>query len=73
MADHLDLDAMIQRFRDRAKAAKNRTLPPIASEERTKFLHQQQVDYQDYSIIGDCTATIEDGVLTLRVDLRPPT
>ncbi len=25
----------------------------------------------DFAIIGDATATIEDGVLVLRVDLRP--
>ena len=72
MADALDLDAMLQRFRDRAHAVKNRPLPPIAGEERTKFIQQAQHDYQDFAIIGDARATIEDGVLTLRVDLRPP-
>lgn len=72
MAESLDLDAMIRRFRDRATAVKNRPLPPVAGEERTRFIEQAQVDYQDYAIIGDATATIEDGVLVLRVDLRPP-
>jgi limonene-1,2-epoxide hydrolase len=72
MAESLDLDAMIRRFRDRATAVKNRPLPPVAGEERTRFIEQAQVDYQDYAIIGDATATVEDGVLVLRVDLRPP-
>ena len=72
MADGLDLDAMIQRFRDRAHAVKNRPLPPVAGEERTKFVQQAQTDFQDFAIIGDAQATIEDGVLVLRVDLRPP-
>jgi limonene-1,2-epoxide hydrolase len=72
MADGLDLDAMIQRFRDRAHAVKNRPLPPVAGEERTKFVQQAQTDFQDFAIIGDAEATIEDGVLVLRVDLRPP-
>jgi hypothetical protein len=72
MADALDLDAMLLRFRDRAHAVKNRPLPPVAGEERTKFIQQAQHDYQDFAIIGDAQATIEDGVLTLRIDLRPP-
>jgi len=72
MADSLDLDAMIQRFRDRAHAVKSRPLPPIAGDERTRFIEQAQIDYQDFAIISDATASIEDGVLVLRVDLRPP-
>jgi hypothetical protein len=71
MADGLDLDAMLQRFRDRAHAVKERPLPPVAGEERTKFIHQAQMDFQDFAIIGDAQATIEDGILVLRVDLRP--
>jgi len=63
---------MIQRFRDRAHAVKSRPLPPVAGEERTKFVKQAQVDFQDYAIIGDATAAVEDGILTLTIDLRPP-
>jgi hypothetical protein len=51
---------------------RNRPLPPIAGEERTKFIQQAQVDYQDFAIIGDAEGGVEDGVLVLRVDLRPP-
>jgi limonene-1,2-epoxide hydrolase len=71
MPDGLDLDEMIQRFRDRAHAVKNRPLPPVAGEERARFVRQAQLDFQDFAIIGDAEATLEDGVLTLRVDLRP--
>ena len=71
MADDLDVDAMLQRFRDRAAAVRNRPLPPIAGEERTAFIRQAQLDFQDFAIIGDAAATVEDGVLTLRIDLRP--
>ena len=70
MADSLDVDAMIKRFRERAKAVKDRPLPPIAGEERAKFLDQAQMDFMDFAIIGDAEASIDDGVLTLRVDLR---
>ena len=71
MAETLDVDAMITRFRERAHAVKDRPLPPIAGEERAKFLDQAQRDYMDYAIIGDATATLVDGILTLTVDLRP--
>ncbi len=68
----LDLDAMIKRFRDRAVAVKNRPLPPVGGDERTQFIEQAQRDFQDFAIIGDAEATLEDGILTLRIDLRPP-
>ena len=67
-----DPDEMIQRFRERAAAVKKRPLPPVAGEERQAFLRQSQLDFQDFAIIGDAEPTLEDGVLTLRVDLRPP-
>ena len=63
---------MIRRFQDRAKAVKQRNLPPVAGEERTKFIEQAQADFQDFAIIGDAEGTVEDGILVLRVDLRPP-
>lgn len=72
MADTFDAAAMISRFRDRAHAVKNRPLPPVAGEERTKFVEQAQTDYLDFAILGDAEASLEDGVLVLRVDLRPP-
>jgi len=67
----LDVDAMLGRFRARAEAVRTRPLPPIAGEERQRFLDQAQLDFQDYAIIGDAEAAVEDGVLVLRIDLRP--
>lgn len=63
-------DEMIERFRERAAAVRRRPLPPVAGEERQLFLAQAQVDFQDFAIIGDATATVEDGVLVLRIDMR---
>ena len=70
MGDSLDVDAMIQRFRDRAHAVKERALPPIAGAERQRFLDQAQRDHMDYAIIGDAVWSLDDGILTLRIDLR---
>ena len=35
MGESLDIEAMLQRFRDRAHAVRSRPLPPVAGEERT--------------------------------------
>ncbi len=72
MADELDVEAMITRFRERAEAVRSRTLPPVGGEERTLFIRRAQEDFQDFAIIGDATGAIEDGFLVLRVDLRSP-
>jgi hypothetical protein len=71
MAEELDVDAMLQRFRDRAAAVRDRPLPPVAGPERAKFVDQAQLDFQDYAIVGDATWDFDDGVLVLRVDLNP--
>ncbi|MDQ2649582.1 MAG: hypothetical protein M3Z03_08500 [Actinomycetota bacterium] len=67
----LDVDAMLQRYRDRAAAVRNRPLPPVAGEERSRFIEQAQRDFQDFAIIGDAAGELVDGILTLRIDLRP--
>jgi len=72
VADILDVDAMLERFRARAAAVKERPLPPVAGPERQRFIEQAQLDYQDYAIVGDATWELADGVLILRVDLNPP-
>jgi hypothetical protein len=73
VADALDVDAMLQRFRDRAAAVRDRPLPPVAGPERQRFIENAQADFQDFAIIADATWEFVDGVLTLRIDLRPPT
>jgi len=72
MADSFDPQAMIDRFHARAAAVKQRNLPPVAGPDRVRFIEQAQVDFQDFAIIGDADAALEDGVLVLRIDLRPP-
>jgi len=70
VADAFDADEMIQRFRERAQAVRNRPLPPVTGPDKKRFLERAQVDFMDFAMIGDATATLEDGILTLRVDLR---
>jgi hypothetical protein len=71
MADSLDVDAMVRRFKERAEAVRNRPMPPLEGPDRKRFVERMQLDYQDFAMLGDATATLEDGILVFRVDLRP--
>ena len=72
MPEELDVQAMIERFRQRAAAVRNRGLPPVEGAERRRFAEQAQRDFMDFAMIGDAQGRLEDGILTLRIDLRPP-
>lgn len=72
MVSAFDPGEMIARFKERAAAVKRRPLPPVAGDERQMFLQQAQVDFQDFAMVSDAQAELEDGILTLRIDLRPP-
>jgi len=65
-----DVDAMLTRFRDRARAVKDRPLPPVAGEERKRFVDQAQVDYTDYALVSAASWSVEDDQLVLRIPLR---
>ncbi len=62
---------MIDRFRERADAVRRRGLPPVEGDERRRIMAQMRLDFQDFAMLGDATGSLDDGVLTLRVDLRP--
>ncbi len=61
---------MIERFKERAAAVKRRNLPPVGGEERQAFIDQAETDFMDFAIIGDAEASVEEGVLTLKIDLN---
>ena len=65
----LDVDGMLERFKERALAVKQRPLPPVAGDERKAFIDQAKQDYMDFAIVGDASWELNDGVLTLTVDL----
>ncbi len=71
MAAELDVDAMLQRFRERAHAVRQRGVPPLEGLDRKRFVDQARTDYMDYAMIGDATAHLDGGILTLTIDLRP--
>ncbi len=71
MAEDFDVDAMVTRFKERAAAVRKRGVPPLEGADRKRFMQRMQIDYQDYAMLGDATGTIDDGILVLRIDLRP--
>lgn len=62
---------MVLRFRERAEAVKRRGLPPVEGPDRLRFIEAAKLDFQDFAMLGDATATLEEGVLRLEIDLRP--
>jgi hypothetical protein len=64
-----DVDAMITRFAARAKAVRERPLPPIAGAERKKFMDQAEIDFTDYSLVANAEWSVEGGHLVLRIPL----
>jgi hypothetical protein len=62
---------MVARFRERAAAVRRRGLPPVEGPERQRIRQQAQWDFMDFAMIGDAHAVLQEGILTLTVDLRP--
>ena len=52
MADQLDVDALLARYRARAEAVQDRSLPPVAGAERQRFIKQAEEDFLDFSLVG---------------------
>lgn len=71
MAEGFDPSEMIARFRERADAVKRRNLPPVGGDERQLFIKQAEQDFMDFAMIGDAEPSLDNGILTLRIDLRP--
>jgi hypothetical protein len=71
VAEELDVEAMIERFRQRALAVRKRGLPPVEGPERRRIAEAAQQDYMDFAMLADAEGRLEGGLLTLVIDLRP--
>ncbi|MDH3259763.1 MAG: hypothetical protein OEM81_01415 [Acidimicrobiia bacterium] len=65
-----DVDGFVRRYRERADAVKERGVPPVAGEERRRFIEQAELDYLDYSLVGSSKWEIDDECLVLRIPLK---
>ena len=57
------------RFKKRAEAVKNRSLPPVGGDERLAFIKQAEEDYQDYMIVSESEYEIKDDYLVFKYKL----
>ncbi len=64
-----DVDAFIERFRDRAEAVRERGVPPLEGDARRRFIEAAQQDYTDYSLVASAEWELDDGSLVLRIPL----
>jgi len=65
-----DVDAMLKRYAERAEAVRDRPLPPVAGEERKKFVNQAETDYTDFALVASASWEIDDAHLVLRIPLK---
>jgi hypothetical protein len=69
--ESFDLNAMIERFRERAELVKKRGVPPVEGPDRQRFIEQAKLDFLDYSLLSDAVVSVEDdGTINLRIAPR---
>ena len=71
MSDVFEPQDLVDRFKERAEAVRKRNLPAVGGEERKHFIQQAELDFLDYVLIADAVPTLDNGILTLTIDLRP--
>ena len=66
-----DVDAFIERFRERAAAVRERGIPPLEGSARRRYVEAAEQDHLDYSLIATAEWAVEGDRLVLRIPLRP--
>ena len=64
-----NVEDFISRFKERAEAVKNRSIPPVGGEDRMAFIKQAETDFQDYMIIADSEFAVEEDYLVFKYKL----
>jgi hypothetical protein len=65
-----DVDAMLERYAQRASAVRERPLPPVAGEGRQKLIQQAETDYTDYALVASANWEIDGTHLVLKIPLQ---
>ncbi len=65
-----DVDAFIERFRQRALAVRERGIPPLEGQARRRYVEAAEQDHTDYSLVASASWTVEGDDLVLRIPLR---
>ena len=65
----LNVEELLDRYKKRAEAVKNRSIPPVGGDDRMAFVKQAEIDYQDFMIIADSEVEITEEYLILKFKL----
>ena len=64
-----NVEEFIDRYKERAEAVKRRSIPPVGGDDRTAFIKQAEIDFQDYMIIADSEFKVEKDYLVFKYKL----
>ena len=64
-----NVEEFINRYKERAEAVKNRSIPPVGGDDRMAFITQAETDFQDFMIIADSEFTVEKDYLVFKYKL----
>ena len=62
----LNVEELINRYKERAEAVKNRSIPPVGGDDRMAFIKQAETDYQDFMMIADSEVEITEEYLIFK-------
>ena len=65
----LNVEKLLDRYKERAEAVKNRSIPPVGGDDRMAFVKQAEIDYQDFMIIADSEFKVEKDYLVFKYKL----
>ena len=65
----LNVEELLDRYKERAEAVKNRSIPPVGGDDRMAFVKQAEIDYQDFMILADSEVEITEEYLILKFKL----
>ena len=64
-----NVEEFIERYKERAEAVKNRSIPPVGGDDRLAFIKQAESDFQDFMIIADSEFNVEEEYLVFKYKL----
>tara|TARA_A100001011_G_scaffold159352_1_gene167710 strand:- start:248 stop:457 length:210 start_codon:yes stop_codon:yes gene_type:complete len=64
-----NVEEFIGRYKERAEAVKNRSIPPVGGDDRMAFIKQAETDFQDFMIVADSEFTVEEEYLIFKYKL----
>ena len=64
-----NIEEFIDRYKERAEAVKNRSIPPVGGDDRMAFIKQAETDFQDFMIVADSEFIVEEEYLIFKYKL----